>query len=218
MLSVRKFYILSLHKMIKILLKSQFIKAVLILIVGIVCVGSAKSDERDGKFTTVMTYEIDNNIFKFRPFDYTFSSETQRVDLMIGRRFGGNSVNFTAYGYWKWDNKDRSWIGTRMDLGTTAFNKRLSMTMELRYFYGLNDRSKPHVYAIPMIYAKFDRKGIFRAGFSGYGKKVEGQDPFFYVGLDTIIKLTGHISTLLSYSIDTYGSGDFIWWIIYFNF
>ena len=204
--------------MTRILLKSRLFKVVIALLVWTVCVGSLSSDERDGKVTTVMTYEIDNNILKFRPFDYTFSSKTQRVDLMIGRKFGGNSVKFTAYGYWKWDNKDRSWIGTRMDLGTTAFNKRLSMTMELRFFKGLNDKSKPHLYAIPMIYARFDRKGILRAGFSGYGKKVEGQDPFFYVGLDTIIKFTDHISILLSYSIDYYGSGDFIWWTTYFNF
>ncbi len=204
--------------MTKILSKSKLFEVVIISLVWTVCAGSLSSGERDGKFTVAMTYEIDNNILKFRPFDYTFSSKTQRMDLLIGRRLATSSVKLTAYGYWKWDNKDRTWIGTRLDFGFSALRNRLSANLEMRYFYGLNDRSKPQVYAIPMIYYKLDSKGILRAGFSGYGRKVEGQDPFFYVGLDTMIKFTDHISILMSYSIDTYGSGDFIWWSTYFYF
>lgn len=201
------------------LIKSKFMRAASIaLVLWTVFTGSAKSGDLDGKFTTVLTYEADNNILKLRPFDYTFASKTQRVDLLIGRRFRGSSADFTAYAYWKWDNKDRSWIGTRLDFGIKALEGRLSTNLELRFFRGLNERSKEHLYVIPTIYYKIGDKGIVRAGISGYGTKTKGEDPFFYVGLDTVIKLTDHISTLLSYSKDTFGSGDFIWWIIYYYF
>lgn len=199
--------------------KSIFMKAGFIaLVIWTVFIGSAESGDQDGKITTVLTYEVDNNILKLRPFDYTFSSKTQRVDLLIGRRFRGSFVDFTAYGYWKWDNKDRSWIGTRLDFGKKILKDRLSINLELRFFRGLNERSKAHFYAIPWVYYRFDGKGRVWAGISGYGKKTAGEDPFFYVGLDTLIKLTDHISTLISYSKDTFGSGDFIWWIIYYYF
>lgn len=201
------------------LIKSKFMRAASIaLVLWTVFTGSAKSGDLDGKFTTILTYEADNTILKLRPFDYTFASKTQRVDLLIGRRFRGSSADFTAYAYWKWDNKDRSWIGTLLDFGIKALEGRLSTNLELRFFRGLNERSKEHLYAIPTIYYKIGDKGIVRAGISGYGKMTKGEDPFFYVGLDAIIKITDHISTLLSYSKDTFGSGDFIWWIIYYYF
>ncbi len=67
------------------------------------------------------------------------------------------------------------------------------------------------------LYYKIDNDGIIRAGLSGYGKKSAGKFLFFYVGIDTIVRLTRYLSTLFSYSIDVYGAGDFIYWKIYFN-
>lgn len=179
---------------------------------------STKSRNREGKFTTILTYEANDNILELRPFDYTFASKTQRVDLLIGRRLKGSSIDFIAYGYWKWDNKDRSWIGMKLDFGIKTLKERLSANLDVRYFHGLNDKSKPHLYTIPTIYYQFDSKGIVKGGFSGYRKKSKGKDLFFYVGLDSIIKVTNHISILFSYSRDIYGSGDFVWWIVFFYF
>jgi hypothetical protein len=206
-------------KVEKILTTSKIIKAVIFAaFIGLISLGSARSEDLERKFSTILTYEANNNILKFRPFDYTFSTKTQRVDLLIGKRFEKGSTTFTAYGYWKWDNRERAWIGTRLDLGLKTLNDKLSTNLELRFFGGLNNKSKTEVYAIPTIYYKMDAKGIVRAGLSGYGKKARGQDPFFYIGLDAIIKLTDHISTLISISRDAYGSGDFLWWIIYYYF
>jgi hypothetical protein len=203
----------------KTLTNSKFIKAVIFaFFVGLISSGLARSEDLERKFSTVLTYEANNNILKFRPFDYTFSTKTQRIDLLIGKRFSGNRTSLTAYGYWKWDNKDRSWIGTRLDFGLKTLKDKLSTTLELRFFSGLNNKSKSHLYAIPTVYYKMDAKGHIWAGISGYGKKTPGQDPFFYVGLDTIIKLTDHISTLISISRDAYGSGNFLWWIVYYYF
>lgn len=203
----------------KTLTNSKFTKALIFTTcIGLISLGSARSEDLERKFSTILTYEANNNILKFRPFDYTFSSKTQRVDLLIGKRFSGNRTSLTAYGYWKWDNRERAWIGTRLDLGLKTLRDKLSTNLELRFFSGLNNKSKTQVYAIPTVYYKMDAEGIVRAGLSGYGKKTRGQDPFFYIGLDAIIKLTDHISTLISISRDAYGSGDFIWWIIYYYF
>ena len=203
----------------KALTNSKFMKGVIFAaFIGLIASGSARSEDLERKFSNILVYEANNNILKFRPFDYTFSTETQRVDLLIGRRFSGSRTSLTAYGYWKWDDKSRSWIGARLDFGLKTLKDRLSTTLELRYFSGLNDKSKSQFYVIPTVYYKMDAKGYVRAGISGYGKKTPGQDPFFYLGLDAIIKLTGHISTLISASRDAYGSGDFLWWIIYYYF
>jgi hypothetical protein len=135
-----------------------------------VLTASPKSRNQEGKFTTILIYEAHNNILELRPFDYTFTSKTQRVDLLIGKRLKGSSLDFIVYGYWKWDNKDRSWIGTKLDFGIKIFKERLSANLDVRYFFGLNDKSKPHLYAIPTIYYQFDSKGMVKGGFSGYGK------------------------------------------------
>jgi len=173
--------------------------------------------ETEKKISMEITYEIKDNIIKFRPYDYTYIPKRRRVDVLLGRRFKGGWGLFTAYGYWKIDNEKRNWLGTRLDYGLRMLNDRLSANLELRFFLGLNERSEKHYYVIPTLYYKIDNDGIIRAGLSGYGKKSAGKVPFFYVGIDTIVRITRYLSTLLSYSIDVYGAGDFIYWKIYFN-
>ena len=178
--------------------------------------GAVEAQELEQKYSVEISYEANNNVLKIRPFDYTYLSQTQRTDVLVGRRFRHGNWTFTGYAYFKCDNKDRNWIGSRVDYGTKFLNGRLSTRLELRYFIGLNDKSSNHFYVIPTIYYQFDKKGILTSGLGGYGQKAVGGDPFFYVGPDVIIKLTKNLSALLSYSVDVYGGGGMTWLVFYF--
>jgi hypothetical protein len=176
------------------------------------------ASDLERKFSLELTYERNDLIFKLKPFDYTYLTRTQRVDFLAGKRFKTGWGDLRAFAYLKIDNHNQRWLGTRVDFGRKALRERLNLDLELRFFQGLNGKSASHFYVIPSAYYTLDKKGRFTIGPSGYGKKVFGEKPFFYVGLDGLIKLTGYLSTLVSYSRDTYGSGDMVWWILYLKF
>ncbi len=179
---------------------------------------TALASDIERKFSLELTYERHDLIFKLKPFDYTYLTKTQRVDFLAGKKFKTGWGDLRAFAYLKIDNHNQSWLGTRVDFGRKALRERLNLDLELRFFQGLNGKSGNHFYVIPSAYYTLDKKGRFTIGPSGYGKKVVGEKPFFYLGLDGLIKLTGFLSTLVSYSRDTYGAGDMVWWILYLNF
>jgi len=94
-----------------------------------------------------------------------------------------NEASFSIYGYYKRDNKSRSWVGTRMDFSTLTWKDRLGTSLELRFFGGLNKNSAIHYYVILSAYSRLDAQGIIRVGIFIYGKKTESQDPFLSTGL-----------------------------------
>jgi len=179
---------------------------------------TAWAGDIERKFSIELTYERHGLIFKLKPFDYTYLTKTQRVDFLAGKKFKTGWGDLRAFAYLKIDNHNQSWLGTRVDFGRKALRERLNLDLELRFFQGLNGKSGNHFYVIPSAYYTLDKKGRFTIGPSGYGKKVFGEKPFFYLGLDGLIKLSSSLSTLVSYSRDTYGSGDMLWWILYFDF
>jgi hypothetical protein len=188
------------------------------MLVGVVSPGSAKSEDLEIKFTTIITHEFQNNLLTIRPIDYKFSSKIYRVELMLGRRFRKKSIAFSAHGYWKRDSKERSWLGTQLDFNFLTFEDRLSTTLTLRLFGGLNQKSQPHWYFIPSVKYKMDDKGFITIGMSGYGKKTRGRDPFFYVGPTLTIKLNDYLSPLLGYGRNILGSGNLLWLKLRFYF
>ena len=80
---------------------SKLIKAIMVTtVVCVVLPGSAKSEDLEIKFTTVLAYEFQNNVLTVRPIDYKFSSKIYRVELMLGRRFRLVLLWMTLSGLW----------------------------------------------------------------------------------------------------------------------
>lgn len=184
------------------------------LVAGALFVGTANAKTKEGTinlFQTEITYTKDNDIIKFRPYIYT-SPDNQRTDLMLGRKFD----NFTLYGYWMADNKDRDWVGARTDYNIKSLEGRLNTNLQFRFFLGLNEKSANCAYFIPTIDYKLDDR--FKVGVLAYGKKSEGQDPFFYVGPSLGIDLTEHLSTIISYDKDILGEGNMLYWGFNYKF
>jgi hypothetical protein len=188
------------------------------LVIFMIFIRAMKSEDTRKKFTTEITYSINENIIKFRPFDYTLPSKNKRVDFMLGRRFRKSFGDITVYGYWKLDNKKRSWIGTRFDCSMKSLKNRLNARIQFRLFCGLNERSENHFYYISTVYYQTDQKGRYQVGFLGYGKKSKGKSPFFYVGPSLNLKFNKYISTNASYGINVLYGGDMTYWKINFSF
>jgi hypothetical protein len=183
------------------------------LALSIILAGAAFAGETERKFSIDINYNRNDFMLKIKPIDYTFLTKTRRIDLLAGKRFRSGIGEFKVFGYLKIDNKDRTWLGTRLNYGRKALGDRLLLDLELRFFQGLNGKSKNHVYVIPSAYYALDKNGRFLIGASGYGKKIVGEKPFFYLGVDAWIRLVKHVRTLVSYSLDTYGAGPMVWWI-----
>ncbi|OGJ21605.1 hypothetical protein A3K73_02930 [Candidatus Pacearchaeota archaeon RBG_13_36_9] len=172
----------------------------------------ARTKEKINLISTEVSYTQSDNIFKFRPFIFT-SPDNQRTDLMLGRKFG----DFTAYGYWMSDNKDRSWIGARTDFNINSLKGRVNTNLQFRSFLGLNEKSDNCVYFIPSVDYKLD--DTFKVGILGYAKKSEGQGPFFYLGPSVGVNLTDKLSTSISYDKDILKNyGDLIFLNVVYKF
>jgi len=169
---------------------------------------TAKAKEDIDKIVAELTYEDDNSFFKFRPFDYT--SGTQRNDFLIGKKFS----DFVVWGYWKKDNKSRSWIGTRIDYGKKALDNRLSGNLQLRFFKGLG-KTKNQIYFIP----SFDYKiRNLSPGILGYGVGSKGTKTCFYLGPQINFRLGNHISTGGAYTKDVFSNSKMIYWKANYTF
>ncbi|MCE5252135.1 hypothetical protein LLG96_18190 [bacterium] len=180
---------------------------IVILFFVISAVQPGEADETIKKFLTEITYTKDNNVLRFRPFYYILPAETQQTDVMLGRKFG----SFTVYGYWKYDNKDRSWIGARADYTRNILRDTVALSVQVRYFEGLNNSSKDHCFFLPQGAYKIGRFGI---GALGYGKQYTGKGPEFYVCPLLSARVTGHIDMSVFYGIDVFSDTqqDMLMW------
>jgi len=174
----------------------------LMLFAGRVSNARAAKTEPIKLISTELSYTKGRDVVNFRPFISTEPAGELRTDLMFGRKFG----NFTPYIYFKSDNKDRSWVGPRLDYKIKSLDDKLITNLQFRYFKGLNENSKDHFYFIPTIDCELN--DTFKIGFLGYAKKTDGSKPFFYMGPSLTVNLTENLSALLSYDIDVLENQD----------
>lgn len=170
-----------------------------------------KAQDTIKKFVSEVTYTENNTILKFRPFDYMLPSKTQRTDFLLGKKFGDLSL----YGYWMFDNKDRTWIGARLDYGKKALDGKLRANLQLRYLYGLNDKTKDKIYFIPTINYNI---GDFNVGIMGYGVKSAGKKLLFFIGPSLNVKLTKNISTTIAAAKSPLDKSNLLYWKTDFRF
>jgi len=170
-----------------------------------------KAQDTIKKFVSEVTYTENNTILKFRPFDYMLPSKTQRTDFLLGKKFGDLSL----YGYWMFDNKDRTWIGARLDYGKKALDGKLRANLQLRYLHGLNEKTKDKIYFIPTISYNI---GDFNVGIMGYGVKSAGKDLLFYIGPLLSAKLTKNISTTIAAAKSPLDKSNLLYWKTDFKF
>ena len=186
-----------------------------LLIGASVFAGNLKAEEKP--LTTMMSTEISytegNSILRIRPYVYTAPSENQRMELMMGRKFG----DFSAYAYFKADNSDNSWAGTRMDYGKTFLDGKLNANLQVRLFSGLTEGTKDELYIIPTADYKINDK--LKVGVLGYAVKKETKDPFFYLGPSVTVQLADNLSFMASYDKDLLGNyGDLVYLSLNYKF
>ena len=142
--------------------------------------------------------------FRYRPYDSFVITNTEsetkttfgRTDLMAGYIF----KKLKVFVYSKFETRKKSFIGPRIDFNTRAFNDRLLIHAQYRYFWGLNDKSKDHQYLVTML--EYDTNKFINPGFFGYNKQTfEGSTLLFY-GPSMSFKLTKNVSFLASYMKD----------------
>ena len=161
-----------------------------------------------------MTYTRANTIIKFRPYDYVLPSKKRRVDILLGRKFG----NFSAYGYWKLDNRKRSWLGVRLEYNIKIPNSRVNPKLNVRFFQPLNKNSEYHYYFLPTILYSLDKAGGAQAGLMGYGKKVIGKEGVFYMGPTLIVRLSKYFRARVSFGQNLLGPDNLLYMKLYINF
>ena len=161
---------------------------------------------------TEITYSEGNSVLKVRPIVYTAPSDNQRTEVMLGRKFS----DFTAYGYFKQDNGDNTWIGTRFDV-SKDLTGRLNASFQLRLFSGMSKGTQDQIYGIPCMNYKINDK--LKIGILGYAVKTESKDPFFYLGPSATLQLADNISLYLSYDKDVLGNyGDLAYLSLNYKF
>lgn len=154
-----------------------------------------------------LVYNWKDYIFRARPLDYLDPPALKRVDVLLGRRFG----NFSAYLYWKYNSEDEHFLGTRMDYVARGLNDRLRAVFQVRGFWGLNERSREHVYFINLWDYQIDQAGVWRPGLLGYGVKRIHGDAVFFLGPVITTRLTEFLSFRISYGLDLLNSGSLLY-------
>ncbi|GEM_PF-5920025 len=162
---------------------------------------------------TEITYTEGNSILRIRPYVYTAPSENQRMELMLGRKFG----DFSAYAYFKADNQDNSLAGTRFDYGKNFLDGKLNANFQIRLFSGLTEGTKDELYVIPTADYKINDK--LKVGVLGYAVMRETKDPVFYLGPSATIQLADNLSFMASYDWDLLGNyGDLLYLSLNYKF
>lgn len=159
------------------------------------------------KMAVELVYNWKDYIFRARPLDYLDPPALKRVDVLLGRRFG----NFSAYLYWKYNSEDEHFLGTRMDYVARGLNDRLRAVFQVRGFWGLNERSREHVYFINLWDYQIDQAGVWRPGLLGYGVKRIHGDAVFFLGPVITTRLTEFLSFRISYGLDLLNSGSLLY-------
>ncbi len=121
--------------------------------------------------------------FRYRPYESLFLTNTATKEtIKFGRTdFMAGYVHqkFKLFVYAKFDTNNNNFIGPRLDFDTTAFDNRLFIHGEYRYFWGLNKTSKDHQFFITIL--EYDTKKFFNPGIFGLNKQTfKGSTSLFY--------------------------------------
>jgi hypothetical protein len=172
------------------------------LICSICLSANAQAETFRKKLAGEIVYTWKDYIFRVRPLDYLEPPSLQRVDLLLGRRFG----DLSAYLYWKYNSDREHFLGTRLDYQARAFEERVRAIFQVRGFVGLNSRSPEHFYFITQWDYQVDSAGVWRPGLLGYGvKRIKG-DAVFFMGPALSTRVTKFLSFRLSYGWDLLNS------------
>ncbi len=110
--------------------------------------------------------------FRWRPVDYLIAPTIKygRTDIMLGVNFW----KFKFFSYSKFDELERMWTGARLDLNLKMFNKKLSIHIQERYLWGLNEKTIDQFYLVDFIMYKITKNIEF--GVLSYGQWYVNQD------------------------------------------
>lgn len=146
-------------------------------------------------------------LLRIRPFDYSSPTGNRRIDLLLGRRWGA----WNAYLYGKADNRERFWLGTRLDTNLMQGKSRLAVPIQFRVFLGLNHRSAAHFYLISNPNFRLGAGETLRPGLLAFGKKEKGSDPVLYFGPALTFRLNRFLGARLSYGPNLLGGGALLY-------
>ena len=130
---------------------------------------------------------------------------------MLGKPWG----RWNAYLYWKADNHERMWLGTRVDTTWRGPGGRLSLVLQFRGFLGLNADSRKHLYLISNLRFRLDSAGRVQPGLLGFSKVTARQDPVLYLGPSLALRFHRHLGARLSYGPNWLESGSLLYLKLY---
>lgn len=171
--------------------------------------------QNDFVMWTKLSPEIRLNIedtpfeFRWRPVDYLITPKVRygRTDIMLGL----NLWKFKIFNYSKFDEFERMWTGARLDLNLSMFNKKLSIHIQERYLWGLNEKTTDQYYLVDFIMYKITKKIHF--GVLSYGQwyiTQEINDGLFSVGPVINIILPFKFNVLITSGKELFHEGRYI--------
>jgi hypothetical protein len=185
----------------------------LVLTAATFMTGTLPAQETNRKAVVELVYSSPTWLARFRPCDYTWPSGIRQWNLLIGRRWGG----WNTYLYWKADNRDRSWMGTRVETRLEGWEGRLNAVLQGRAFLGLNRDSPRHGYLITCLLYRLDSGGKINAGLLSLGKISAEEAAVFYWGPCLTLQLHRHMTVRLSYGPDWLGEGGLLYLKLYLH-
>ncbi len=152
------------------------------------------------KYMTEISYETEESVIRFRPFDNT--SGTQSIDIVTGSKLRPSVM---LGSYWKADFNGNSWTGIILE--GRARLKNVHTKIETRFFRAITDNTPDQIYAIPSIYYKSESFPILGFGMCGYSIVQKGSNPFASFGPIASLNF-GNRTYMFGYLWDVYSSKD----------
>jgi hypothetical protein len=163
--------------------------------------------EIQSKAAIEVAHESRGWLLRIRPYDYSSPSGNRRIDLLLGRRWGA----WNAYLYGKADNRERFWLGIRLDTHLMRGKGRMALPIQFRAFLGLNRQSAAHIYLISNPNFRLGPGNALRPGLLVFGKKENGNDPVLYLGPAVTFRLARFLGARLSYGPNLLGEGGLLY-------
>lgn len=117
----------------------------------LVCFTVSVKSQQYQTFITDTYFDRGDYRLMLRPVFYTVNSNKLRFDAAIGKKRIIKNVPLGLYVYYSGNTRNNQWLGLKSESFLYFLNKRLRFKLQLRYWWGLNGKTRNKYYIMPSL-------------------------------------------------------------------
>ncbi len=117
----------------------------------LICCGFSAKSQQYQTYITDTYFDRGDYRLMLRPVFYTMNSNKLRFDAAIGKKRIIKNIPLDLYAYYSGNTRNQQWMGIKSETFLYFLNKRLRFKLQLRYWWGLNSKTRNKYYLMPSL-------------------------------------------------------------------